>query len=236
MKMKERKYVKFRVDMYDDTKFKIIDMKPERDLIHYIWTRIVTLAGKVNLEGELFLSKNIPYTAETLAIEFNRDIFQVKSALNILVELEMIELSEDKIYKVKNFVRHQNIKVKEKNIIKEKAETVKDKEIREDKKNKDESDNNKTVQCEVEENNKVHGTIERNINSEFNENLNDSSMHIDSKKNKRKYKRKNKSINKSEANSIADEELNDISVESFTDGDFERPLALGESFIGEWSF
>lgn len=28
--MRERKYVKFRVDMYDDTKFKIIDMKPER--------------------------------------------------------------------------------------------------------------------------------------------------------------------------------------------------------------
>ena len=49
--MRERKYVKFRVDMYDDTKFKIIDMKPERDLIHYVWTRFVTLAGKVNLEG-----------------------------------------------------------------------------------------------------------------------------------------------------------------------------------------
>jgi len=42
--MRERKYVKFRVDMYDDTKFKIIDMKPERDLIHYIWTRFITLA------------------------------------------------------------------------------------------------------------------------------------------------------------------------------------------------
>lgn len=25
--MRERKYVKFRVDMFDDTKFKIIDMK-----------------------------------------------------------------------------------------------------------------------------------------------------------------------------------------------------------------
>jgi len=60
--MREIKYVKFRVDMFDDTKFKIIDMKPERDLIHYVWTRFVTLAGKVNLEGDLYISKNIPYT------------------------------------------------------------------------------------------------------------------------------------------------------------------------------
>lgn len=67
--------------MYEDTKFKIIDTKPERDLIYYIWTRILTLAGKVNLEGELYLSKNIPYTIETLAREFNRSAEQVKLAL-----------------------------------------------------------------------------------------------------------------------------------------------------------
>ena len=32
--MKERKFVKLKVDMYDDTKFKIIDTMPKRDLIH----------------------------------------------------------------------------------------------------------------------------------------------------------------------------------------------------------
>lgn len=65
--MIERKYVKFRVDMCDDTKFKIIDMKLERDVIHYVWTRLLLLTGKVNCEGELYMSKNIPYTIETLA-------------------------------------------------------------------------------------------------------------------------------------------------------------------------
>ena len=116
--MRERKYVKFRVDMYNDTKFKIIDMKPERDVIHYVWNRIVLLAGKVNLEGDLYFSKNIPYTIETLAIEFNRDITQVKLALDLLIELEMIELSEYKVYRVKNFAKHQGIKVEEKEISK----------------------------------------------------------------------------------------------------------------------
>lgn len=65
MKMRERKYVKFRVDMFEDTKFKIIDRMPERDVIFYIWTRLVALAGRVNLEGSLYMSKNIPYTIET---------------------------------------------------------------------------------------------------------------------------------------------------------------------------
>lgn len=109
--MKERKFVKLRVDMYDDTKSKIIDTMNERDLIQYIWIRLIVLAGKVNLEGELFLSRNIPYTMETIAIEFNRDIERVKLAMKVLMDLEMIEFTEDKIYKVKNFVKHQNIKI-----------------------------------------------------------------------------------------------------------------------------
>ncbi|WP_236895868.1 phage replisome organizer N-terminal domain-containing protein [Clostridium beijerinckii] len=117
--MKERKFVKLRVDMYDDTKSKIIDTMNERDLIQYIWIRLIVLAGKVNLEGELFLSRNIPYTMETLAIEFNRDIEQVKLAMKVLMDLEMIEFTEDKIYKVKNFAKHQNIKINKSTEIKD---------------------------------------------------------------------------------------------------------------------
>ena len=85
MDMRERKYVKFRINMYEDTKFKIIDMKPERDL----------------------------NTIETLAIEFNRDINQIRLALEAFIELEMIEITEDNVYRLKNFAKHQNIKVKE---------------------------------------------------------------------------------------------------------------------------
>jgi predicted phage replisome organizer len=150
--MRERKYIKFRIDMYEDTKFKIIDMKPERDLIHYVWTRFVALAGKSNLEGELYMSKSIPYTIETLAIEFNRDINQIKLAVDIFMELEMIELSEDNVYSVKNFVKHQNIKVKE---------TIKT--INKISKNKVE-DIKKDENCSLEIHNKdINETEKRNI-------------------------------------------------------------------------
>ena len=139
--MKERKYVKLRTDMYADTKFKIIDTKPERDMIHYVWTRFVILAGKVNLEGDLYLSKNIPYTIETLAIEFNRDMDQIELALNVLIELEMIELTEENIYRVKNFAKHQNIKIKEKNNSKGKGDEI----------------NNKKDQVKENLENEIHG-------------------------------------------------------------------------------
>lgn len=146
--MRERKYVKFRVDMYEDTKFKIIDRKPERDLINYIWTRVVILAGKVNREGDLFMSKNIPYTIETLAIELNRDIDQVELALKVLMELEMIEVIEHNAYRVKNFAKHKNIKLKEKvesNKISNSAEIEKEEARSEEIKSEENLKNESTI-------------------------------------------------------------------------------------------
>ncbi|MBN1040015.1 hypothetical protein DVW12_15030 [Clostridium botulinum] len=122
--MSERKIVKLRVDMYNDTKFKIIDTMEDRDLIHYIWTRLLTLAGKVNLEGELYLSKSIPYTIETLALEFNRSAKKVALALKAFMDLEMVELTKDSVYRVRNFAKHQNIKSKKKEHHIDKLETV----------------------------------------------------------------------------------------------------------------
>lgn len=125
--MRERRYVKFRVDMLSDTKSKIIDTKPERDLIHYVWMALVLLAGNVNREGDLYLSKNIPYTIETLALEFSRSIEQIQLALNLFIELEMVEVNGG-IYSVKNFAKHQNIKVKEKNNIENVEKNLKEEE------------------------------------------------------------------------------------------------------------
>jgi len=163
--MRERKYVKFRVDMYEDTKFKIIDRMTNRDLIHYVWNRVVVLAGKVNQEGELYMSRNIPYTVETLSIEFNREISEVKAALDVLMNLEMIEIVDNNIYKVKNFVKHQNIKVKEKNEI-----VKKDSEIDHSKSSK--------IEATEEELKNING-IEIESNSEIAENLRNSKIDIE---------------------------------------------------------
>ena len=120
--MRERRYVKFKLDLYDDTKTKIIDQKPERDFIHYFFARSIILAGKSDCEGDLYMAKNSPYTIETLAIEFNREAALIKVALDLLIELKMIEVTEDEVYRVKSFAKHQNIKVKESVEIKDKKE------------------------------------------------------------------------------------------------------------------
>jgi len=250
--MRERKYIKFRVDMYDDTKFKIIDRKPERDVIHYAWTRIVMLAGKVNLDGDLYLSKNIPYTIETLAIEFNRDIAQIKLALDIFIELEMIEITEDKIYRVKNFVKHQNIKVREKGISENKENDVRSMEVQANDNSKiatnedrDKKSDNKISENEVENLGVVNGgdleitnedisKVNDNINNENSSgNLQDNDpIILETKKSKKNNK--NKKRGKVPDINTIDEEFEDNSICHLSD--VVSPLGDGESTILEWSF
>ena len=253
MNMRERKYVKFKVDMHEDTKFKIIDRKPERDLIHYVWNRVVLLAGKVNREGDLYLSKNIPYTIETLAIEFNRDITAVKLALEVLMELEMVELTEDNIYRVINFAKHQNIKVKKEVKPEAKEEAVKSEKIHSAENIKEEvcdgdkykETNHKVAENANEEIKKDELISIENVNNDigkFNDNIrgkkdidgkqDDIPMLLDIKKSKRSYKRKNKD----NSSNITDKEIEDGQLIYFSDGEDERPLAEGESVMGQWSF
>jgi predicted phage replisome organizer len=249
--MRERKYVKLRVDMYEDTKFKIIDMKPERDVIHYIWNRIVLLAGKVNLEGELFLSKNIPYTIETLAIEFNREASQIKLALELFIELQMIELIQANVYKVKNFAKHQNIKVKEKEVAKHKEAVAnnatdqlsrnleiqvnsgKDEEPQQTKTEKRASkfEESKVVKLKIA--NKASAKAEANIEDKINVDTSqkNNSILFDTKKSRKRTKNKKDNLIE---DSITNEEFSEEEINGFTDGD--RPLPKDEAILLEWSF
>jgi predicted phage replisome organizer len=255
--MRERKYVKLRVDMYEDTKFKIIDMKPERDVIHYIWNRIVLLAGKVNLEGTLFLSKNMPYTIETLAIEFNRDASQIKLSLELFIELQMVELTEANVYTVKNFAKHQNIKVKEKETAKHKeaminnaddqlnrnlevqANAHKDKEaehIAVESRVAVKLEDTKVVTLEIANKSTAIATdsIKDNVNADTSQK--DNSILFDTKKSRKRTRNKKDNLID---NTITDEEFaveEDIAEEinGFTDGD--RSLGEDEAILLEWSF
>ena len=215
--MRERKIVKLRIDMYEDTKFKIIDMKPERDLIHYVWTRLVTLAGKVNLEGDLYMSKNLPYTIETLAIEFNRGTEQIKLALDVFVELEMIEFTEDNVYRVKNFAKHQNIKVKEKIKSKDEAEVVKIDDI----------GNLEITSSSI---NKVDNMSKGKTNNKLQDNI---PILLETKRNKtiNKKKEKGKIFDLTE-----EEDVQDNDIATFHDYDEERPLGKGETLVASWTF
>lgn len=260
--MKERRYVRFRVDMYEDTKFKIIDRMPERDVTYYIWNRIVILAGKVNLDGNLYMSKNIPYTLKTLAIEFNRDESQVKLALDTFIDLEMVEVVEENVYKVKNFAKHQNIKAKVKDIdenkekmskkdSKLKSEGTKSVEnIYDEKHDVEEELGNEIIEEQQRKDNNegdTENTVETKNNIEIeNAGISDNKNIISTVKINsglkdnipvplimNKNKKSKKDVRKNTDIQVTDEEDDDEF--GFYEGD-RKPLGKGESVFSEFSF
>jgi predicted phage replisome organizer len=254
IKMRERKFVKFRVDMPYDTKLKIIDMKPERDLIHYIWYRLVLLCGKVNLDGELYMSKNIPYTSETLAIEFNREIKQVELALDVLIGLEMVELTEHKVYCVKNFAKHQNIKVKEKTetgntevIVNNKVrlvDNIKD-EIKENDNNKypNRVNTNESKINPISNDKDNVETIKDNESNELKNQISADEVAITTANNlkdnivktlNRDMNKKTRKKKKDSIYNITDEKNDDGEICTLTSGEF--VLGKGEKIISAWTF
>ncbi|WP_160687500.1 phage replisome organizer N-terminal domain-containing protein [Clostridium sp. C2-6-12] len=229
--MKERRYIKLRTDMYEDTKFKIIDMKPERDMIHYVWTRLLTLAAKVNLGGDLFMSRNLPYTIDTLAIEVSRSKEQVKLALEVFIELEMIELINGNIYKVKNFAKHQNIKETEKNNTEDKESNLK----------KEETLQKENCTIDQASTSEFHEQDEKSDSSNENKNntgledvpgmhkVNLISLENEHSEKKRKTKKKEPTINSDQY-----EDDDDIELCSFYEGEY--VLAEGERLIASFTF
>lgn len=107
--MGEGKWIKTYVNSYDDTPSKMIDARDDRDVIHYIRGRLNALAGKVNRNGELYMTETKPYTIKTLAIEFNRNFEVVKEAVKVLKSLEVIEITEDRVLKISDWEIDQNI-------------------------------------------------------------------------------------------------------------------------------
>lgn len=107
--MADAKWIKVAIDMFNDPKLKIINSMEEKDLINYVWMRSLLLAGRSNMNGCLYINETMPYTMKTLAIEFDRTFEDVKLAFKVLRKLEMIEVTQEKVFKVKNWAKHQNV-------------------------------------------------------------------------------------------------------------------------------
>ena len=100
--------------MFEDEKIDFIESLPEADAILIVWIKLLTLSGKCNANGFIFLTENIPYTPEMLAHRFRRPLNTVKLALDTLRKLEMIKFNEDGFLKIANWEKHQNIEGMEK--------------------------------------------------------------------------------------------------------------------------
>ena len=106
--MSEVKWIKINVDMFDDEKIKIIQSMPEGDALLIVWIKLITLAGKTNDGGYVYISEDFPYTDEMLAVIMNKPINTIRLALNTFTKLNMIENDTKGIYLV-NFEKHQSL-------------------------------------------------------------------------------------------------------------------------------
>lgn len=102
------KWIKITTDMFEDEKIDFISSLPEADSIVVIWIRLLTLAGKCNAGGYVFLTEKIPYTDEMLAHKFKKQLNTVKLALETFRKLEMIEMDEHGIF-LSKWEKHQEV-------------------------------------------------------------------------------------------------------------------------------
>ena len=110
--MAEIKWIKITTNIFDDEKIKLIEMLPERDSLIVIWFKLLTLAGKTNDNGFIYITKKMPITDEMLSTIFNRPLNTVRLALETFQTFEMIEI-EDHI-NITNWEKHQNVEGMEK--------------------------------------------------------------------------------------------------------------------------
>ena len=111
--MADIKWIKITTDMFDNRKIRHLRRLPEGNNIVLIWVMLLTMAGRCNSSGLIFLTENIPYTPKMLADELNFEENTIRLALEALEQLGMI-VTDNGFFSISGWEEHQNIEGLEK--------------------------------------------------------------------------------------------------------------------------
>jgi len=143
----EIKWIKITSYMFEDEKIRLIDAMTNGVMVIYVWLRLLVQAGKINANGYIYLTENIPYTEEMLSTLFCKSLESIKFALKILCDFQMIEIDSNNIIKILNWDKHQNIegmeRVRAQN--KKRAEAYREKKKQIEKTTEENNDNEKII-------------------------------------------------------------------------------------------
>lgn len=106
--MADVKWVKITTDMFNNRKIKYLRTLPDGDGIVLVWIMLLTMAGRCNSGGMIFLTENIPYTTKMLADELDFEENTVVLALKALQNLGMI-FFDGEYFSISNWEKYQNI-------------------------------------------------------------------------------------------------------------------------------
>ena len=118
----EVRWIKITTDMFDNRKIRHLRRLPEGNNIVLIWVMLLTMAGRCNSNGMIFLTENIPYTPKMLADELDFEENTVKLALTVLEQLDMVVMNSG-YFAIAGWNEHQNVegldKIREQNRIRQ---------------------------------------------------------------------------------------------------------------------
>lgn len=106
--MADVKWIKITTDMFDNRKIKHLRRLPDGNNIVLIWVMLLTMAGRCNSGGMIFLTENIPYTPKMLADELDFEENTVRLALEALEQLGMV-VTDNGYFAIAGWEEHQNI-------------------------------------------------------------------------------------------------------------------------------
>ena len=106
--MAQVKWIKINTDIFDNRKIRQIEAMPSGDTIIVIWCKLLCLAGTTNDDGAVYITPDVPYTEQTLAVEFGRPLEVVQLALRTFEQFGMIEIV-DSFLRVSNWEKYQNV-------------------------------------------------------------------------------------------------------------------------------
>lgn len=130
--MKYAKWIKLMTDMFDNRKIKHLRRLPEGNNIVLIWVMLLTMAGRCNSGGMIFLTENIPYTPKMLADELDFEESTVQLALTVLQQMNMI-VTDSGFFSIAGWDEYQNIegmeRIREQNRIRKQKQREKQKAL-----------------------------------------------------------------------------------------------------------
>jgi predicted phage replisome organizer len=107
-KMAEVKWIKLSTELFNNRKIRQIECLPEGNALIVMWVRLLCLAGNTNDSGQIYFTKEIPYTDQMLATQFNMPLTTVQLALKIFSQFEMIEVI-DNMLQISNWEKYQSV-------------------------------------------------------------------------------------------------------------------------------
>lgn len=106
--MADVKWIKITTDMFDNRKIKHLRRLPDGNNVVLIWVMLLTMAGRCNAGGMIFLTENIPYTPKMLADELDFEENTVMLALEALQRFNMI-MTDANCLRIAGWDEYQNI-------------------------------------------------------------------------------------------------------------------------------